>query len=141
MKFLNVAVLVSLCLVSALLFSCFGPAPQTGPALGEQFTIATGEIVSIRGEPLKIRFDAVTEDSRCPLNVVCIQAGRAVCQLTLTTGVTTEIALNETGGTNGFTRQTAGGYAWEFQVTPYPKAGEPIKPADYRLTLTVTRAS
>ena len=51
--------------------------------VGEEFSLAPGESARIRDTDLVLIFDAVTEDSRCPANVVCIWEGNARAQFTL----------------------------------------------------------
>ncbi len=47
------------------------------PSLKEEVRIAPGQTVSIRNETLKIRFESVIADSRCPKGEQCISAGNA----------------------------------------------------------------
>ncbi|MFT4666171.1 MAG: hypothetical protein ACI8YQ_002857 [Polaribacter sp.] len=49
--------------------------------LGETLQITNGDYVSIASESLQIKIQAITEDSRCPLNTNCIQAGKAKLEL------------------------------------------------------------
>ncbi len=90
------------------------------------------------GDELTIKFVDVTEDSRCPTGVDCIQAGRAVCRLDVTSGgQTSSVTLSETGG--GPVEQTVGVYQFKFDVTPYPQAGKAIAKSSYKLVMTVTK--
>jgi hypothetical protein len=63
---------------------------------GTQFELKRGQQANINGTPLRIRFDAVRQDSRCPQGVQCVWAGNAEVTLrimsaeksiTLNTGV------------------------------------------------------
>lgn len=67
-----------------------------GVDTGSQFELKRGQQASVTGTSLRIRFDAVTEDSRCPQGVQCVWAGNAAVNLrimssetsrTLNTGV------------------------------------------------------
>ncbi len=49
-----------------------------------EFEMAVGDIVSLAGTGLDIEFTLITEDSRCPANVQCIQPGKAGILLTVT---------------------------------------------------------
>ncbi len=49
--------------------------------LGETIELKMGEEVSIGSESLEIRIQEVKEDSRCPLNMQCFQAGKAKVEL------------------------------------------------------------
>ena len=46
--------------------------------------IGLGESVQLPDQGIGISFDQVLEDSRCPANVVCVWAGEAVIELTVT---------------------------------------------------------
>jgi hypothetical protein len=51
---------------------------STAPAkalIGKEFSLGIGQAANIEGEELVIKFKAVLEDSRCPVNVVCVWAG------------------------------------------------------------------
>ncbi len=75
----------------------------------------------------------VLEDSRCPVDVVCIQAGTVKLTLRITTGATgTEetIGLGETLPFEGHTITLK-------EVTPAPRASQSIEPQNYRFTFKV----
>lgn len=106
--------------------------------LGQSFDIRVGETVTVAGEPLTVRFDAVPSDSRCPTGVSCIWSGNAEVVVTLT----------QTGSTAGtFTLNTHIdprtatylGYQVELiGLAPYP-GSRPIRTSDYRATLVVRK--
>ena len=51
---------------------------------GHRVEIGLGGSVELPDKGIGISFDRVLEDSRCPANVVCISAGQAVIELTVT---------------------------------------------------------
>jgi hypothetical protein len=51
--------------------------------LGRNFDVRINETVAIDGESLRITFERVVEDSRCPTNTTCVCAGDAVVRLAL----------------------------------------------------------
>ena len=53
-------------------------------SLGAPFKIALQQNIAIPLEKLSFKFYAVTEDSRCPIDVRCVWAGRAVIALEVT---------------------------------------------------------
>lgn len=86
---------------------------------------------------LSVKFVGVANDSRCPANAICIQAGDVF------------VALETTmlRGRRAFELQldpakrgtTHGSYSIESQeVNPYP-FGQPIKPEDYRIKLRIAK--
>lgn len=120
-----------------------GCGSATGPnevRLAEEFTLAPGESVRIRGESLTVAFDRVTADSRCPTNVNCIWEGDAVVVVTLTHPAR-ERASVELHTSGRFARSVRYG---DFEVAlvklaPEPKEGSEIAQRAYRATLRVTR--
>lgn len=45
------------------------------------FDLAVGDSVRIQDSRLRVHFDSVTEDSRCPTDVQCVWAGNATVRL------------------------------------------------------------
>ena len=72
-------------LAALLLTAC---ATTTAP-LGQPATIAYGHRVTFDGD-LTVEFTSVASDSRCPVNVVCIQKGDVVVELTASRGGETQ---------------------------------------------------
>ena len=100
------------------------------------FDLGVGKTAIVKGENISIRFDSVTEDSRCPTGVTCIWAGQAKCNMSVTVkGVTTPVVLTQSGGSEGNMQDFAGKYQVSFILNPYPKAGSQIKPQDYVLSM------
>lgn len=110
----------------------------TAPELGQPFDLKSAESVTI--QELRITFEGVSEDSRCPTGVQCVWAGDATAMFTLekAPAAAQQRALH----TNGrFERQTNyDSFTVALQdIKPYPKQGGAIAPDDYRATLVVTR--
>lgn len=99
-------------------------SPVTTLSIGESKTIAGIEIT-----PLKI-----VEDSRCPIGVQCIQAGKVRVE------VKTKVATIENTHTItiGEPIITDNGTITLVSVTPIPVSGVEVKTTDYRLTFNVT---
>jgi hypothetical protein len=53
-----------------------GPTAPRGP-FEQRVTLRAGQAVRIDSEEIQIGFQAITQDSRCPIDAVCIQAGEA----------------------------------------------------------------
>jgi len=113
-------------------------APATEPELGRPFDMKPAEVVTIQG--LRITFESVSEDSRCPTGAQCMWAGDAVATFTLEKPPAA--ALHRTLHTNGRYEQhvkTNGLVVRLEDIKPYPKEGATIAPGDYRASLVVTR--
>jgi len=120
-----------------VLASCGTSVGPTGP-FDAQVTVPIGQIVTVAGGSVGVRFDAVPEDSRCPGDAMCIWPGRAVVDVTLlldgrtvTLQLSTELSVS---------KAVADGITVELvQLDPYPFASRPHQPGDYRLTLRLVR--
>jgi hypothetical protein len=110
--------------------------------LNQVFTLKGGQEAMINGEDLRLRFDKVLEDSRCPKMVECFWTGQArIALLVEPTGrgeTTLEFNTNPAPDLNNQTARLD-----EYTITmkslePYPQiANESLALEDYRATLTV----
>ena len=131
----------AICAVLIILAS--STVAQTGqeasrPKRGETFELKSGESRQLADENLRVGFEGVTEDSRCPAGVQCVWAGDAVVELTLEKPPTA--ADRRLLHTNGrFARETeyAGLIVRLVALEPQPREGATIAPGDYRLKLVV----
>jgi hypothetical protein len=88
---------------------------------------------------LKLTFDRVRADSRCPLDVICIQAGEAIVVLTLSQSAAAP-AERELRTTPAFSDASYLSYVIKLvALAPYPRSTQQIRPEDYVATLTVER--
>jgi hypothetical protein len=135
-------VAASLFCLGLLVTACGGSAEPVSPSrpLDVSITIANGQSAPIDpATGLTVRFDAVTEDSRCPIDANCISAGRAVVKVTVTSAnVATGLQIQS----DPLAARTAAAgevrVEWR-QLEPYPSYWHPVQPSDYRLTLRVVR--
>lgn len=121
-------------LIAASVAACStSPTAPTNPTV---VTMAPGQSTQVGA--LSVKFIGVTIDTRCPANALCIQVGDAFVALETTVlGARREFELQILNPTKRST--THRNYFIELQeVSPYP-FGEPIKPADYRVTLRIAR--
>lgn len=108
--------------MTLLASSCATPRPVEGP-------VRLGEIAFVNGP--KVRPDAVIEDSRCPIDVQCVQAGRVTVRVTVIGGGwSRQLDL-----TSGISVPVADGSLTLVAVTPQPRpAHRHDKPLPYRFT-------
>ena len=111
--------------------------PPTGPSLNEAFTLAPGEITTIADAGVRIRFDRVEGDSRCPADAVCVQGGDALVRIAVVERSTERPYELHTGSMEPVTHE--GLTIALVQLQPYPFSSRTIEPGDYRATLRVTR--
>jgi hypothetical protein len=101
-------------------------------------TLAPGQTMSVTGTALSIRFDGVTQDSRCPGDALCITQGDATTVFFVTEQQQpVRVELKTSGASQS---GVVGSYRLTLQqLMPYPFFSlGPIAPADYRATLNVT---
>jgi hypothetical protein len=113
--------------------------------LGQAFTLAGGQEATVDGENMRVRFDKVLEDSRCPKQVECFWTGQArIAVLVEPNGrgeTTLEFNTNPAPGQNNQTAQLDEYTVAMDSLDPYPQnPNQPIPLEDYRVRLTVTKA-
>ncbi len=109
-----------------------GTTAPSDVAAGQEFTLAPGTAAVADG--LRVAFQRVVTDSRCPADAVCVWAGEVVV----------EVAAGSGGGE---ARQLRPGESFTsdgrrvrvVRVEPYPTSASAIAPQDYRATLVVER--
>ena len=129
----------------ALLASLGCPPPKhcdVNFGLNESFTLDQAASACLKDGDLSIRFDSVPSDSRCPVGVQCIWAGRADVALTLSQGAATEQVVLASGDMSqgGAGEAAFNGYTVKLQEVAPPKTeGKPIEQKDYKVKLVVSR--
>jgi hypothetical protein len=106
-------------------------------ASNQEVEVKIGERVSVEG--LKISFERVAEDSRCPQDVTCVWAGNAkvVLKLSKTGRRAAQATLN-----TGLEPKHKLYYGYDVKLvslSPSRMKGEKIKRGDYVATVVVTR--
>ena len=108
-------------------------------SLDTRFTLTPGETASVQGRSVRLRFESVTGDSRCPADAICITGGDAIVRLSAT-GDDGSLSLELHTGDSSRASVTYGSVKVTLlELTPYPFSSQPaIKPGDYRATLSVS---
>ena len=116
------------------------PVAQSQVVLGETFRLATGGVAVVRGEDLRIEFERVLSDSRCPRSTQCITEGDAVIRVWLS---------KPPGGRAGHDLRTSPPATAEARdreyrirlvdLEPYPQTDRTTRPSGYVATLLVSR--
>ena len=115
---------------------CDNPNSPSTP-LNTEFTLARGEGRTIEDTSIEVRFNGVTNDSRCPADAICITGGDAHVNLRVTSGLATREYVLHTGDMKPVTHDTLTIHLVE--VSPYPFSSRTISPDEYRVKLRVTR--
>lgn len=136
-----IAGLVSILSISLLSMGCSGETGLIKANLGQEFSLSIGQEAIITGEDLRVRFEDVLEDSRCPINVTCIWEGRASCLVRFTyEGVAHPVVLSEPGLSEN-AQNVFDDYTVILHLKPYPGEVKSISKTDYRLQLTINKQS
>jgi hypothetical protein len=101
----------------------------------DSLVLAPGQ--EVRVDLLRMSFQRAGEDSRCPIDVVCVWQGNAAVELALGigTGPSYPFVLNTA---NGAPAVEHGGYRVTLlDLAPAPRAGVEIPPDEYRATVRV----
>ena len=111
----------------------------TTEKLDESFVLNMYRTANVSDANMKITFNAVLEDSRCPRNVLCVQAGRVLIALTVARGERIAFFTLSDVPPDARTRVYFQDYEIVLQeVTPYRQSlTEKIPPKDYAAKLIV----
>lgn len=106
---------------------------------GAPLLVAPGDSIAVQDSAVRLRFAGVVEDSRCPREVTCVWAGRAVVEIEATVGedgpqrtARLEVGAGEAAGADLFGVRVAAE-----DLVPYPSAGAATRRDEYRLRLTL----
>src|SRR3990170_6443811 len=113
-----------------------GPTQPDRVPKGQPFDLRVGDS-ALTTDDLRIRFDTVRSDSRCPMDALCVRAGEAVIALTI--GRTGELPVGRELDTTPARSSTS---YLNFTITlsslqPYPRSDRQIQPGDYIGTFVV----
>jgi len=128
-------------LLIILCTACSGsPSQPDRIPKGQPFDLRVGDS-ALTTDDLRIRFDTVRSDSRCPMDALCVRAGEAVIALTI--GRTGEVPVGRELDTTPARSSTT---FLNFTITlsslaPYPRSDRQIQPGDYVATLVVRTAT
>ncbi len=120
--------------VLAIVAACdTGPNnPSAQQAGKDEFSVAYGRDVDVPGTLARLGFDQVTEESRCPSDVVCVWEGQVTLVLGVTIGDGPTVPQQVTLRGEGSALLTIQGVTLTlFRVNPYPITTEPHGPEDY----------
>jgi hypothetical protein len=116
---------------ASVLLACALAACRESP-VDEEFTLAPGESVVVSDSGPKLTFEEVVEDSRCPMDAICVWAGQVVIDVSIGNGSPARHSMrpDESVLWGRFEVRLV-------RVLPYPKSDAPIEPSDYRATFRV----
>lgn len=128
--------LAGLTLLVVLAGCSSNPPMGTGP-LDVQLVLAPGETADVQDAAIRLRFEGVSGDSRCPADAICIQGGDALVRISVMSGGTLAAFDLHTGSMQPVRHGDL--TIALVQLVPYPFSSRTIAPNEYRATLRVTR--
>lgn len=113
------------------------PPVEVSP--GAAFELGIGEAARVTDGDLTITFERVVEDSRCPIDAVCVRAGRATIRLATRSGEGGPVPL-ELSTREGPDAAASGPFTIRLvALAPPRRARDSGEPGPYRATLRLER--
>lgn len=125
-------------LLLIVFLSCENPVAVEAK-LNQEFKLKVGQNAELQDEFLRIKFVAVTEDSRCPLNLMCVIPGNAAVSFTVQQNK--DLPVTDTLNTYLDPQNTWFNSYQIFLVKlePYPMNAYPIPQPNYTATFIIKR--
>lgn len=112
--------------------------------LGQSFMLKNGQTAQWQEDAqVQIRFDSLTEDSRCPQGIQCIWAGRAIMAITFMQNGKSQssaLVMGDPAGTNYSDKAVFGEFNVQLlQIKPHPVANQTIPHEQYVMEIDVRK--
>ncbi|MBK7907450.1 MAG: hypothetical protein IPJ78_12945 [Gemmatimonadetes bacterium] len=135
----RLAPLFSLCLA----LGCGSPTGvQASFGFGDPFWIEVGHSAVSRDADMVVRFLSVIENSTCPIDAVCVWAGRAIVEVGVTVAPEPEVLveIEVTASTPAARQRTVAGRRVEVQeLRPPNRLGGAVGSPELRLVVVAVR--
>jgi hypothetical protein len=138
------SLLMMLLLLSAFSVSAHAQGTTVPAELDKPFKLKIGQQAAIDSEKIAISLLNVTEDSRCPSDVVCVWQGQASVKVSAKVNGTDAGQFVLTIGGNEKPSAAFGGGRYLARLSslePYPVSTSQTKPEDYVATLMVSKVT
>lgn len=134
------AAILALTMIAASLGAACARNP-TEPAsvpLGQPFDLRVGESAVVTGG-LKVTFDRVVSDSRCPIDAICVWAGEAVLALKLSRGTDAPVEREVRADSSSPEVSHLSYRIKAVALAPYPRSDRKTPSEEILATFTVMR--
>lgn len=108
-----------------------------GAATPLQITLRHGQERGVDGTVLRLSFASVPEDSRCPIDAVCVWMGDAVAEIGVRAGSGPTAPLRLHTSLDPHYADWNGARITLLELSPAPRAAQPTKAEDYSVRLQV----
>lgn len=118
------------------------PVVYSQSEAADSVRIRVGQTIVVEG--IKVRFNAVESDSRCPSDVVCVWAGDAVASFVAEQNCNCDSPAIELKLHTMLQPQSGSAYGFKVELInlqPYPKTSSPTKQDAYYAWIRLTRES
>jgi hypothetical protein len=102
-----------------------------------ELVLRYGEEKGVEGTTLRVAFEGVGEDSRCPIDAICVWQGNASVELRVTDGAKTPVAVELNTALEPMAAAAGGVHIALLEVQPAPRAGVPTKKEAYSVKLGI----
>jgi len=128
----------ALCLAVCMGGAFAGPANADMVDADQPFQLTPGQHVNWTGGRLRLAFDRVVQDSRCPRGEQCLVAGTATVRFVVegAEGVSRTLELRLPDRTLSVLA-AAGPHLQLVRLDPYPVSGRPTPPERYQVTAVI----
>lgn len=124
-------------LLAALLTASCSSAPTAPDAVrGTPFELRAGQTATLPNG-LRLSFQAVRSDSRCPIDAICVSAGDAIIAIVLARSGETPESRELHTDRRASTLTTGGLTIALTELQPYPRSNRQTEPGDYVATFLV----
>jgi len=132
---------MKLLFLSLILTLAFGASVQTNAQTAQKINVLVGKQKKASRSKIAVKFVSLIEDSRCPDDVNCIQAGNARIKVTVSKPGSAPVTF-EANTNLGAKGDTYEGYAiYLTDLTPIPRANVRLNRNAYTATFSVSRLS
>lgn len=108
--------------------------------LEKEFQLRVNQVALLKSEDLKIKFSKVTEETRCPSDVVCKTGGKVTIVISISKNDQSLGDFSLTlGGSTGYSKSFGEYVTGLIKVEPYPVKDKEINLSDYTATLIITK--
>lgn len=106
------------------------------PAAAEM-TLRMGQEAAVPGSAVKVRLLRVPEDSRCPIDAVCVWQGNAVVEVGIRAGMGPTVPLQINTDLEPHHADWHGVRLTVLELQPAPRAAEPTRQEDYTVRIRI----